>query len=208
MTAWVVGVTRGELAGGTLEGCGEEQGLAALRDHRDDPVDGRLEAHVEHPVGLVEDERLDVLESQRTALDQVLEAPGCGDEDVRLRRLADLRLHADAAVDDFDLERPRPGDRLELIDDLAGQLAGRGEDERRRASRIGGDPVDERQAESERLAGARRRLDEDVAARQHVLDHEALDGERGFDAAIGECVDYGLGHAEIGEGLGHSVLLL
>ena len=32
---------------------------------RDDPVDGGLEAHVEHPVGLVEDEHLDLVE--RTA---------------------------------------------------------------------------------------------------------------------------------------------
>ena len=54
--AGVLGVGLGELAGRALERRREEQRLALLRHLRDDPVDGGLEAHVEHPVGLVEDE--------------------------------------------------------------------------------------------------------------------------------------------------------
>ena len=45
-------------------------------------LDGRLEAHVEHAVGLVEDEDVDLAERDDAAGDQVLEPAGGGDEDV------------------------------------------------------------------------------------------------------------------------------
>jgi hypothetical protein len=51
----------------------------------------------------------------------------------------------------------------------------------------------------ERLARARGGLGQDVAAGQHVADDEALDGEGGGEAAGGERLAHGLGHAEIGE---------
>ena len=54
----------------------------------DDPVDGGLEAHVEHPVGLVEDEDVDLLERDAPRVDQVLEPARGGDEDVGARAAA------------------------------------------------------------------------------------------------------------------------
>ena len=62
-----VGVLRGDLAGLALERGGEEQRLAVARDLLDDAVDDGPEAHVEHAVGLVEDEDLDVVEADGAA---------------------------------------------------------------------------------------------------------------------------------------------
>ena len=88
MAAGVAGVGGGDLAGRALERRREEQRLAVVRGLGDDPVDGGLEAHVEHPVGLVEDEHADLLEGDDAAVDQVLEAAGGGDEDVGASRAA------------------------------------------------------------------------------------------------------------------------
>ena len=74
--------------------------------HPDDPVDDGLEAHVEHAVGLVEDEQLDLVERDGAAVDQVEQAAGRGDEHVRARRLLGLVVDADAAVDGGDLAGP------------------------------------------------------------------------------------------------------
>ena len=167
----------------------------------DDPVDRGLEAHVEHPVGLVEDEGVHLAEVERAALEQVLEATGGGDEDVGALGALDLRAEADAAVDGGDPEAARGGDRLQLVDDLAGQLAGRRQDQRRRAAGVGLDEIDQRHPEGQGLARAGRGLDEDVVAGEHVFDHEPLDGEGVFDTACGECAHDWFGHAEIGEGL-------
>jgi hypothetical protein len=121
---------------------------------------------------------------------------------VRVDGLALLLLDADAAVDRGDLQRAGVGQRVELVDDLRGQLAGRGEHERRRAAvAVGVEAVEHRDAEGEGLARARGRLGEHVAAGEHVADDEVLDGERLGHAALGERVDDSLGHAEIGEGL-------
>ena len=43
-----------------VERCREEHCLAVARQLSDDTVDLRLEAHVQHPIGLVEDEHADV----------------------------------------------------------------------------------------------------------------------------------------------------
>ena len=167
----------------------------------DDAVDGGPEAHVEHAVGLVEHEDADVGERERAALEEVLQAAGRGDDDVRLGGLTGLALERDAAVDRGDLQRACVGDVPRLLDDLRRELAGGGEDERGGARGRRLDAVDERHAEGERLAGPRGGRDEDVAAGEDVGDDQALDCERLCDAALSECARDGIGHAEIGEGL-------
>ena len=120
----VVGVLTGDLAGLAVEGGREEQRLALARQQVDDPVDGRAEAHVEHPVGLVEDQCADLRKVECTALDQILETAGGGDDHVRLAGTLDLRLDADAAVDGGDLRSLGVTERLELVDDLAARARG------------------------------------------------------------------------------------
>ena len=186
-------------AGLAVERGREEQRLALARALVDDAVDGRAEAHVEHPVGLVEHQRADVGEREGAAGEQVLEPAGGGDDDVRALRVAGLLLEADAAVDGRHAEVARPRQRPQLVDDLRGELARGGEDERRRPLRVGRDAVDQRHAEGERLAGAGRRLGEHVAAGEHVGDDELLDGERGVDAAVAHGGGNRTGYAEIGE---------
>ena len=72
---------------------------AGSRDVREDAVDLRLEAHVEHPVGLVEDEHAHVVEVDQPPLDQVEEAARRRDQDVRAARTLGLAADGGAAVD-------------------------------------------------------------------------------------------------------------
>ncbi len=102
--ARVMCIGRGQLPGRSLERRREEERLAIARHSLDDPVDGGLEAHVEHPVGLVEDEELDLLEVEGAAIQQVLEATGGRHDDVGLRRLLCLRRDSDPAEDGGDLQ--------------------------------------------------------------------------------------------------------
>src|SRR5215211_5676770 len=150
----VVGVLARDPAGLAVERGGEEQGLALLRAGADDPVDGRAEAHVEHAVGLVEDEELEVVEANGAAGHQVLEAAGRGHQDVGALACPDLLLEADPAVDGGDLEPVDPGEGLGLLDDLGGELTRGGEHERGgAAARL--DALDHRDGEGERLARPR-----------------------------------------------------
>ena len=64
-------VLRGDPARLAVERGGEEQRLAVGRAGGDEAVDGGAEAHVEHAVGLVEHQRLDVRERDRAG------AAGC-----------------------------------------------------------------------------------------------------------------------------------
>jgi hypothetical protein len=66
-----------------------EEHRLAVAGTRGRSLDLRLEAHVEHPVGLVEDEDADALEREHSPVDQVLEPAGRRDDDVAPRaRLA------------------------------------------------------------------------------------------------------------------------
>ena len=86
------------------EGGREHQRLASLLRHvllLDDPADLRLEAHVEHAVGLVEDEPAAVLQRDARTLHEVDEAAGRGDEQLAAAlEVAELVADVGAAVDD------------------------------------------------------------------------------------------------------------
>ena len=81
-----VRVAARQLADLAVERRREEHRLALVGQHADDPVDLRLEAHVEHPVGLVEDEHLDRVDRDQPAVDEILQAAGRRDEHLRLLR--------------------------------------------------------------------------------------------------------------------------
>ena len=178
MPARIARVLLSDAAGLSFECRGEKEGLAVARHLGHDAVDGRAEAHVEHPVGLVEREHADAVEADRAARDQVLEPAGRGDDDVRLAGELDLALEADAAVDGGDREGARGCDVADLLDDLAGQLA-RGCEHQCRGALVGGlDEVDQRDAERERLARPGRGFHEHVVTGQRVGNHRRLDGKR------------------------------
>ena len=197
-----------ELGDAAVERGGEEHRLAVGGHGAQDAVDLRLEAHVEHAVGLVEDERPDGVELDEALLEEVVEAAGRRDEHVRAARLLRLRPDGHAAVDGRDAQALRLRERPQVGGDLGRELAGRDEHECCRLGAGAGRALDERQAERERLAGAGRRLGEDVEAAERVREHELLDRERAMDVAGVEGPHDGCAHAERLERLGHAVLLL
>ena len=87
------------------KGRGEEERLAVGRALLDDPPDVRQEAHVEHPVDLVQDEDIDLVE-RAVALLEVVEKPaGCRGQDVHAApQVRGLLAVANAPVDDGDPE--------------------------------------------------------------------------------------------------------
>ena len=103
---------------------------AARRQVAQDAPDVGQEAHVQHPVGLVEDEHLEALQ-RRVGLAEVVEQPARGghdDVDAPAERVL-LRAHAHAAEHRGARQRSVHGQRFEVLLDLGGQLARRGQDE-------------------------------------------------------------------------------
>ncbi len=135
-----------------------------------------------------------------------MEPPGSRDEDLGAAGL--LRLPADggSAVDGRDPQVAGRGERLQVGDDLRGELAGRDEHECARVP-VGADrPLDHRDAEREGLAGAGRRRGQDVDAGESVGEDEVLDCERRGDAEAVENPDYGRAHSERRKRLRHAFL--
>ena len=177
------------------EGRREHEVLALLRQQLEDPLDVGQEAHVEHPVGLVEDEDLDLAEVGDLLADEVEQPAGRGDEDLdaAAQRL-DLRVHRHAAVHDGRAQRDRPAVGADALVDLHGEFAGRDEDERadrvagRREGRVGvrAQPVEDGQGEGRGLAGAGLGGGEDVAALEDEGDGGCLDRRGGGVALFGD----------------------
>src|SRR5687768_11513631 len=128
----------GQAADFRRHGGGEEQGLAQLRQQPDDLLDIRDEAHVEHAVGFVDHQDLDVVHQDLAALEQVDQAAGGRDQ------------HVDAAVQflllvDEALATYEQGVAqvcvlailLEAVGHLGGQLPSRLQDERARHAGLG-----------------------------------------------------------------------
>ena len=142
------------------------------------------------------------------ALDQVEEAAGCRDEDVRVLGTLGLRAESGAAVDGCDLQALRFRVGPQVLDDLRGELAGGDEDECAGAVAAGRRALDERDPEGERLARPGRGRCEDVHACEGVFEHKALHRKRCDDVALSERTHDRRTHAEGAERLRQVVRLL
>ena len=93
------------------------------------------EAHVEHAVGLVEHEDGDLVEPDVALVAKVEQASGRGDQDIDagLQRLH-LVMLVDAAEDDGGAQGQPASVSGEALGDLAGELAGRRQDQRMRGA--------------------------------------------------------------------------
>ena len=110
---------------------GEEQEVTLLRYFGEDRLEALREAHRQHLIGFVQDDRLDAVEAGCTTLHKVDETTRGGDDDLyATAKRADLCLDRGASVDREDAYR---GEVLaigrEVVSDLQTELAGRPEDE-------------------------------------------------------------------------------
>ncbi len=180
----------------------EEQRLAPRGKVLEDAADVGQEAHVEHPVRLVEDEDLEAGELRVREAEVVEEAPGRRDDhvDAAPERVL-LRAHADAAEDGRAGHRRVDGELLQVLVDLRGELARGREDQRaRRAARLGHEAVEDREDERGRLAAARHRAGEEVAAGHRGRDGVALDGRGTGEAHLLDAAEEVGVETERGEG--------
>ncbi len=170
---------------GARHGGREEQSLPLLRQFRHDAPDRVDEAHVEHLVGFVEHEDLDLVEAQRAAVEMVEQAAWRRHQDVDAARQG-LRLLPDrnAAEHHGNGELCVAPIGLEAFGDLARELACRRENEGPagswlRPARIGGgQALQDRQRERRRLAGAGLRDPAKVLAGENLRDGLRLDRGR------------------------------
>ena len=149
-----------------------------------DALDIRDEAHVEHAVGLVDDQKLDAGEQQPAALVMIEQAAGRRDQNVDAAgELGILIAERDAADDERHVELVVDAVFGETFLDLRGELAGRFENESARHARAGAaffQHGQHRQHEGRRLAGAGLRDAEHVAPGKHVGNGLILDGGGSF----------------------------
>ena len=163
----------------------EHQRLPLRRHGFDDAADRGEEAHVEHPVGLVEHEELEPGEIAAAAAHQVQQPTRAGDHDVGAGpERAHLRSLADAPEDGRDAQRKMLGVGADVLLDLHDQLAGRREHEHARSpASAGGEhrrqPGEDGQREGRGLPGAGLGDADEIAARDDRRDGSGLDG-RGF----------------------------
>ena len=179
----------------------EEQRLALGRQGVDDAPDVGPEAHVEHPVGLVEDQRLEAVEL-RARPHVIHQAARRGDDERDAGRQGPrLRLHRRAAVDGHAADAGVVAEALDVVVDLDRQLAGRRQHQHAGAGRLGRrpggvgggrrgqQPIDQRQHEGGRLAGAGLGAGDDVAAAADQRQHRRLDRRGVREAAVADAGD-------------------
>ena len=115
---------------------------------------GRQEAHVSHPVRLVDHDDVHVGQDDLAHPHEVLQPPGTGDDDVDAAlKGAALGSEGDASEDGVGPQVAGGEERHQLAGDLGGELPGRRQDQPARAlGRTTGDQGGHRQRERQRLA--------------------------------------------------------
>ena len=160
----------------------EQNRLARLRRHRENPANRRHEAEIQHLVGFVQDDRRRVSQLDRAGSHMVEQPTGRGHQDVEpLRARPDLRPGLGTA----DNHRGAGPDVLAVgadrVVDLRRQFTGRRQHQDARAFRLRrsaelGEPAQQRQHKRGRLARAGLRDADDIALLQDRRDGFGLDG--------------------------------
>ncbi len=168
---------------GRREGGAEEQRLARLRQLLEDALDVVDEAHVQHAVGLVEDQDLDRAQVDGPLSHVVQQASWRSHDDLRpLVQRAHLPVHAYAPVDGDRADGLAATVRAHALLHLQGQLARGHHDEGAHLAltgfAAGPQPVEHGQHESGRLAGAGLGAGQQVATAEDDGDGLGLDGRR------------------------------
>ena len=151
-----------------------------------DAADAGQEAHVEHAVGLVEDDDLNLAQLHEVAAEEIAETAGSGDQ--HLRALTDgvqLGVFAQPAHDHGGFQAAAARHFGEGLIDLDGELP-RGAQHEGACPLLVCQPLDERQHESERLAGARLGGGDDVAAGKSRFNCKGLHRCRSGEAVFNE----------------------
>ncbi len=162
--------------------------MAGERHKHEDPLDIGDEAHVEHPVGLVDDHDLHAGEQQLAALEMVEQPARCGDQHVNaaVDELI-LFLEADAADQQRLGQLHMLGVGVKVFGHLGGEFAGGAQHQAARHPRAGaatGEQGDHRQNEAGGLAGAGLGDAEHVAAFERGWNRALLNRGRGLVARL------------------------
>jgi len=179
------------------------------RQHVEDARDVGHEAHVEHAVGFVKNQRLHRVEADALVFDVVEQSTGCGHENLdTLLQFGNLRPDIDAAKGAHRAQVRVLAVGLDRFIDLQGKFAGRREDQgayrmfgrRRAAARKGQDALQDGQREGGRLAGAGLGAAHDVLAADDERNCLSLDRRRLGITLFENRAQQFRGQAEIGKG--------
>ena len=200
---WIVEELFGQAGDFRRHGGREEQRLAREGHELADALDVRNEAHVEHAVGLVDDENLDARQQQLAALGEVEQASRRRDQHVGTAHdLGFLVREGHAADQQGDVDLVVGPIFHEAFLDLRCKFARWFEDQRARHARAGAPtlkPGQHGQCEGRRLAGAGLGDTEHVAPGKGVRDGFRLDGCGGCVAGGRNCLQDLLAQAEFVE---------
>jgi len=167
-----------EVAHALGHGGAEEERLALARGWAplEDPLDVVDEAHVQHAVGLVQDEEPDVADVQEATAHEVHDAPGrAHDHGCAFAEFLDLGLELGAAVDGGDDDLEVLADLLGLVRHLLREFPGRAKDERLHVLLVVVQALQDGDHERRGLAAPRLGLADHVRARQGKGDRLELD---------------------------------
>jgi len=210
-TSWHTCSTRGGPAAGrraivTADECldrGRERGreehrLPGRRCGSEQLLDVLLEAHVEHPIRLVEDQHADGGQVERAAGEVVRQPARRADDDLA----APFQFGKLPFVGVASIERRHANSRLESTElaglgaDLHRQLPSRGEHQHLRRPIVRHDLLDRGNAEGRGLARARLRLADHVVPRHDRRDRRRLDRRRRREAELLDGLEQGRREAE------------
>jgi len=197
---WLVEHIGAEPCDVVAERCGEHEGLPLFGELVNDPADVGQESHVEHPVGLIEDEHLEVVELEAPA--HVVEEPaGRGDDDASsFFECARLRFEPGAAVYAHARDAQRFADLFDNGVHLLGEFArGRQDEGLVPAGRAGCKTGYERERECEGFAGAGLGDGNDVVAFADDWNRLVLYGRGEGDIQAGKQLDTPLINVELFE---------
>ena len=169
----------------------KEKRLVLMFDATEDSFDLRHEAHIGHLVGFVEHDHPDLVQRERSPIEQVVETARRGNDNIDTgTQNVGLAIQRGTTVNRGDAHAPSTCDRGQRTRDLAGEFSrGNKHDRLGTAGPALRDQLKERETEGQGLAGSCPGLAADVATGPGIRDGKHLHRERFRDPGRRQSVD-------------------
>jgi hypothetical protein len=184
------------------QGCAKEERLPILREGTHDAPNARLEAHVQHSVGFVENDHANSIEVHRALVQVIFQTTWCGHDDVwPSAKAINLLVHRRSANEGCKTNALGTTNLVKGFCNLKSQFSRRCEDEA--LSELGGfawclrqKTIEHRQAEGKGLTRAGLSNADDVHSSVDQRDGSGLDWSRLREINFGENFEVAFANSE------------
>jgi len=178
VAAHVTNVRAHDLTDHQLKHHKTENNLTITKNLNNDPINNRLEAHIKHPINLIDDQNLDPIKNKDTTIEQILKPTKHNNNNINTYSTLNLLLKTNSTINKNNQQNTNNHDHPQLVDNLHRKLPNQNKHKHHRAPHINLDQINKQDTKNEHLTQTNQQLNKNIITTKNINNHKLLNNKR------------------------------